>query len=248
MLRIAFRMADGSEGKQRITPEQREEATRRVVAGETAAALAKEYGCTRAYISLLKAQALDPERFRRKAEAKLSVKLTDRQIARLKEIFDTSTPEENELIPAREKWSLDHGFQLAMRLFGKKPSVRAMKECMGEHIKRRPDEGDPKPKPPKPHHINQLDPELAKDPDFVAYYLSPVCERIAWKEYEFALAEWEKRNPHGERPPPGMDDDPAWEIPAPAKGWHPPPPGQRVGKHAKSKGSPFTKPKRRKRR
>lgn len=241
-------MTEGSDDKQRLTPEQRGEATRRVLAGETAAALAREYGCTRAYISLLKAQALDPERFRRKAEAKLSIKLTDKQIARLKEIFDTSTPEDNELIPAREKWSLDHGFQLAMKLFGKKPSVRAMKDCMGDHIKRRPDEGDPKPKPPKPHHINQLDPELAKDADFVAYYLSPVCERIAWKEYEFALAEWEKRNPHGERPVADMNEDPEWEIPRPTMDRYPPAPGQRIGKHAKSKGSPFTKPKRRKKR
>ena len=241
-------MADGQEGKRRLTPEQREEATRRVLAGETAVALAAEYGCTRAYISLLKAQALDPERYRRKAEAKLSIKLTDRQITELKRIFDTSTPEDNELIPARDSWSLDHGFQLAMKLFGKKPSMRAMKECMGDHIKRRPDEGDPKPKPPKPHHINQLDPELAKDPDFVAYYLSPVSERIAWKEYELALADWEKRNPHGERPPQSVNDDPEWEMPALATDHHPPPPGQRIGKHAKSKGSPFTKPKRRKKR
>lgn len=241
-------MTNGSDGKQRFTPEQREEATRRVLAGEKAAALAAEYGCTGAYISLLKAQALDPERFRQKAEAKLSIKLTGRQIAELKQIFATSTPEANGLIPAREQWSLVHGFQLAMKLFQKKPSVRAMKECMGDHIKRRPDEGDPKPKPPKPHHINQLEPELAKDPDFVAYYLSPVCEKIAWKEYEFALAEWEKRNPYGERPAPVTEDDPDWEIPPRGPDRLPPPPGQRLGKHAKSKGSPFTKPKRRKRR
>jgi hypothetical protein len=238
-------MPDRSDGKQRLTPEQREEATRRVLAGEKAAALAEEYGCTRAYISLLKVQALDPERFKRKAEAKLSIKLTAEQTAKLKHVLDTSTPEENDLIPARDSWSLDHGFQLAKKLFGKKPSVRAMKECMGDHIKRRPDEGDPKPKPPKPHHINQLDPELAKDKEFVAYYLSPICEQIARKEYEFALAEWEKRNPHGEGPPPGMDVDSEWEIPTERR---PPLPGQRIGKHAKSKGSPFTKPKRRKRR
>ncbi|MCU0751528.1 MAG: hypothetical protein MUF86_04715 [Akkermansiaceae bacterium] len=232
----------------RMTAAQREEATQRVLAGESAARLAEEYGCTRAYISLLKVRALDPERFRHKAEAKLSVKLTAEQIAELKHVFDTGTPEQNGLIPARDQWSLDHGFQLAKKLFGKKPSVRAMKECMGVHLERRPDEGDPKPKPPKPHHINQLDPELAKDPEFVAYYLSPICEQIARKEYEFALAEWEKRNPHGERPVPDVDDDPQWVVPQSSTERHPPPPGQRIGKHARSKGSPFTKPKRRKRR
>jgi hypothetical protein len=243
-------MADDLAGKPRFTPAQREEATRRVLAGESAASLAAEYGCTRAYISLLKAQALDPARYKRKAEAKLSLKLTDAQTAKLKHIIDTSTPEQNDLIPARDSWSLSHGFQLAKKLFDKKPSVRAMKECMGDHLLRRPDVGDPKPKPPKPHHINQLDPEMAKDKDFVAYYLSPICEQIARKEYEFALAEWEKRNPHGEGPPPGMNDEMEWEIPNQTKGYRPPPPapGQRIGKHAKSKGSPFTKPKRRRKR
>lgn len=238
-------MEPEQEDKRRMTPEQREEATRRVLAGEKAAALAVEYGCTRAYISLLKAQALDPDRFKRKFEAKLKLKLTDEEIARLKHLFDTSTPEDNELIPARERWSLDHGFQLVMKLFGKKPSVRAMKECMGDHIVRRPDFGDPKPKPPKPHHINQIDPEMAKDPDYVAYYLSPICEQIAWREYEFALAEWEKRHPNGEEDGPyrePREDD--WQYPAmtPQRQLVP---GQRVGKHAKSKGKPFTPPKKR---
>ncbi len=225
-----------------MTPEQREEATRRVLAGETAAALALEYGCTRANISLLKAQALDPERYKRKAEAKLSIKLTPEQIAKLKELFETTTPEENDLIPARPRWNLDLGFQLAKKLFDKKPSVRAMKEIMGPLLRRRPDTGDPMPEPPKPHHINQLDPELAADPDFVAYYLSPICEKIRWREYELALAEWHKRNnarlKNRSEPEEDIQMNPGW----------PPTPqiGQRFGKHAKSKGSPFTKPKRRK--
>ena len=51
----------------------------------------------------------------------------------------------------------------------------------------------PSPQPPKPHHINQILPELAQDPEFVAYYLSPICEQIAWREYECALADWNAR-------------------------------------------------------
>lgn len=238
-------MESQQENKRRLTPEQREEATRRVLAGEKAAALAQEYGCTRAYISLLKAQALDPDRFKRKVESKLKLKLTDEEIARLKHLFQTSTPEDNELIPARENWSLDHGFQLAMKLFGKKPSVRAIKECMGDLLVRRPDIGDPKPKPPKPHHINQIDPEMAKDPDYVAYYLSPICEQIAWREYELALAEWEKRHPNGEEDGPYLEPgDADWKYPAmpPQRRFAP---GIRFGKHAKSKGQPFTPPKKR---
>ncbi len=236
-------MANDRAATHRLTTEQRDEITSRVLAGEKAIALAAEFGVTRAYVSLLKATALDPERFARKAEAKLSIKLTKAELDRLKQVFDTSTPEDNELIPAREKWMLEHGFQLAWKLFQKKPSVRAMKECMGSHLTRRPDWGDPKPKPPKPHHINQIDPEMAKDPDYVAYYLSPICEQIARREYELALADWEKRNPQGEQPIPRHEESRETFPPRhPARELSP---GQRVGKHARSKGSPFTPPKKR---
>ncbi|MDP3852060.1 MAG: hypothetical protein Q8Q59_16275 [Luteolibacter sp.] len=238
-------MAKDQTATHRLTKETRDEITSRVLAGEKATALATEFGVTRAYVSLLKTTALDPERFKRKAEAKLSLKLTDSEIAGLKHVFDTSTPEDNDLIPARERWSLEHGYQLALKLFNKKPSVRAMKECMGDHLTRRPDRGDPKPKPPKPHHINQIDPELAKDPDYVAYYLSPICEQIARREYEMALADWEKRHPNGENDMRVPENDGQWEIPPDFQQTRPMSPGQRVGKHAGSKGSPFTPPKRR---
>ena len=47
----------------RLNQDQRDEITRRVLAGETAVSLGMEFGVTRAYVALLKAQALDPERF-----------------------------------------------------------------------------------------------------------------------------------------------------------------------------------------
>ncbi len=234
--------SEPKKSNQKLTAEQREEATRRVLAGEKASDLAQEYGCTAANIRLLKAYALFPERYKLKAESQLKIRLTKQEIAELQRAFDTSTPEENELIPARDSWSLDHGFQLTMKRFGKKPSLRAMKECMGDRLTRRPDHGDPKPKPPKPAHINQLDPEMAKDADFVAYYLSPTCAQIRQREYECALAEWELRNPNGEGKPMHLGDEPSFSAPRQTL---PPAPGQRVGKHAKSKGNPFTPPKKR---
>lgn len=225
----------------KLTQEQRAEITRRVLAGETAASLGQEFGVTRQYVALLKVQALDPERFIRKAEAKMERKLTREELAKLHAALASGTPEDLDLIPAVEKWSLEHGFQLAERLIGKRPSVRAMKEIMEPFIPKRSEFRFTKPKPPKPHHINQIDPELAKDPEYVAYYLSPICEQIAWREYEMALADWEERFAADEErerkaaePPP-----PAQQVQAP---------GQRAGKHAKSKGSPFTPPKRRKKR
>lgn len=238
-------MAKDQPATYRLSKETRDQITRRVLAGEKATALAVEFGVTRAYVSLLKATALDPERFKRKAEAKLSLKLTGKEIDRLKQVFDTSTPEDNDLIPARQRWTLEHGFQMAWKLFSKKPSVRAMKEYMGDLLTRRPDFGDPKPKLPQPIRTNQIDPELAKDPSYVAYIQSPVYQQIARREYEMALADWERRHPDGaeDRATPENEGQP--ETPADFRATPPRSPGQRVGKHAKGKGSPFTPSKKR---
>lgn len=230
--------------KKRLNQEQREEITRRVLAGEKAKPLAEEFGVTCAYVSLLKNQALDPERFQRQVEVKFSKKLTKAEVDEIIGIVSTNTPEDLDLIPTREKWSIDHGFQLVWRLFQKKPSVRAMNEIMAPYIPRREDYQFPKPKPPKPHHVNQLDPELAKDPEFVAYYLSPICQQIAQREYEAALADWDRRfSADAEREKAAMEAAKKFAKAPPVLA-----PGLRVGKHAKSKGKPFTPPKRRKKR
>jgi hypothetical protein len=244
-------MAKERQSTHRLTQEARDEITRRVLAGEKAGPLAVEFEVSRAYVSLLKMTALHPERIKRKAEAQFSLKLTTRETEELKRRFETTTPEDNHLIPAVERWTLDHGFQLAIKLFGKKPSKRAVKDCMGELLIRRPDSGDPKPKPPKPITRKQIDPEFAKDRSFVAYVQSPVYQKIAQREYELALAEWERRNPGGEggvaeKPAEEAEDDSNWQIPAMQHPSVPGAPGRRVGKHAKSKGSPFTPAKRRK--
>jgi len=224
----------------RLNQDQRDEITRRVLAGETAVSLGKEFGVTRAYVALLKAQALDPERFVRKREAKLSQKLTAAETERFCEIVAGSTPEDHDLIPTTERWSYDHGRLLAAKLFpNKHPSVRVMKEIMAPYLPRPEDFRFTKPQPPKPHHINQISPELARDPDYVAYYLSPICEQIAWREYELALTDWNERFADAEEHETAPANDDSDKSAAP---------GQRTGKHAKSKGSPFTPPKRRKKR
>jgi hypothetical protein len=232
--------------QKRLNQDQRDEITRRVLAGEPAAALGREFGVSRAYAALLKAQALDPERFIRKQESMLSQKLTAAEVTKFHEVLSTKTPEDLDLVPTSEFWSYEHVQQLARRLFpNKRPSVRVLKECLAPYQRKRSEFRITKPQPPKPHHINQLPPELAKDPDFVAYYLSPVSEKLAWREYELALADWNTRHPEGE-PPETLSENPQADSPAPAMPTEPAAaPGQRVGKHAKSKGSPFTPPKRR---
>jgi hypothetical protein len=232
----------------RLTKDQRAELLRRGLAGERAADLAKEFAVTTSYVNMLKNEARNPERFTLKAEKKLIRKLTKEQLAKFTETLATSTPEDHDLIPTSEKWSLDHGFQLAWKLFQKRPSVRTVKEAVTPFMPRREDFRFTKPKPPKPHHINQISPELAKDPEYVAYYLSPICEQIAWREYEFALADWNARFADAEE----REIETAKQREQLESGGSDPPPvlvpGKRVGKHAKSKGSPFTPPKRRKKR
>lgn len=243
--------------KDRMTEEQRAEATRRVLAGEKATALAVEYGVTRAYISLLKAQALDPDRFNKKRESKLLRKLTDEQLEQLRHTVTTSNPDELKLDPPILRWSFDHVIQISERLFGKRPSKRVIDECLALVKSNEPDRLLRRPQPPKKHHINQLDVDLARDPDFVKYYLSPAAERLAWREYELALADWQARYGDAEvvdlngEVMDGDGDEIDWEVPGDRRFSHgPPAPGQRVGKHAGSKGSPFTpsKKKRRKKR
>lgn len=228
-----------------ITREQREEITRRVLAGEKAVALGEEFGVTRAYVSLLKAQALDPERFEKKRLDK-ALKLTPAQAEEFRLAILKSDPSELGLDPPTRAWCMDHGYQLAQRMFGKRPGVRMMKECM-EPVLRSKRRFFKRPQAPEPHHISQLDPELARDPDFVKYYLSPVCERIARREYEIALEDWVAR--YGDAEEISADGEPVGgteDFPAPLAG----PalaPGRRTGKHAGSKGLAFTPSKKKRR-
>ena len=85
--------------------------------GEGPPALGKEFGVTRAYVALLKAKALDPERFARKAEGKLTKKLTMAEREIFCEALATSTPEDHDLVPTSDRWSLEHGHQLAWKLY-----------------------------------------------------------------------------------------------------------------------------------
>ena len=231
---------------QRLSQDQRDEITRRVLAGEKAGALGEEFGVTRAYVGLLKAQVLDPERFMRQAEAKLTRKLTAAEKATFIETLASSTPEDHDLVPTSARWSLAHGHQLAWKLFHKHVGVRVVTECVTPYMPKRGDFRFTRPQPPKPHHINQISTDLAQDPDYVAYYLSPICEQIERREYELAVADWDVRFAPAEERELELAKVGITKPPAapPEQVSHPA--GQRTGKHAHRKGRPFTPPKRRK--
>ena len=245
-----------------LTPEQREEIFRRLATGETQVSISKDFNVTRAAISLLKQRTANPQRFAKRYDFKK--RLSAEEAATFKATLDTSLPKDHGLdvlgpAPSRS-WTMQRAYALADKLFGREPSVRVMKQCLGEHLTRRPDDYLTPPEPPKPRDLRRLPPELAADKSFVKYYMSPIALQIEQREYELALAhfhklraEHEKRQASQDNLPPQLDDS-EW-----ADDWSPPPlksdlpdippaPGQRLGKHAKSKGSPFTKPKRKKKR
>lgn len=224
----------------RLNEEQRQEATRRVLAGEKAVALAAEYGVTRAYISLLKAYVLYPERYERQRVKKLTRTLSVEQLADFRKAIATSDPSTLGLDPATQAWCMDHGYQLAKRMFDKRPSVRVMKECMEPVLRIKNDRIMRRPQPPEPHHIRQLSPEFAKNEEFVEYYLSPLSNKIAQREYEFALADWVAKYGDATEIDLDMQPDTRWPENLADSAVSRPEIRQRTGKHSQSRGTPFT--------
>jgi hypothetical protein len=217
---------------------QLDEIVKRLATGESAKNLAIEFGVTRSYVSLLKAKALDPSRvFKSKPPAR---KLVPSELAELKILLETTLPVDHGIQERRrpEEWRLEHGFILAEKLFKKKISKATVTQLMAPYVTKRKPYVYSRPTPPVPHHIDQIDPELAKDPDYVAYYLSPICQQIVWREYELAVKDYDERLARQSKPeseptaPPTISSAPLL--------------GKRTGKHSKSKGSPFTKAKKRK--
>ncbi len=228
---------------ERLNQSQRDEIVRRVLAGEKSLLLAEEFKVSRAYVSLLKNQALDPGRFTN--EEKLTKKLTVAETEKFREVLTSTTPTDHDFHPHSEHWSLDYGARLAEKLFKKKPSVRLLTELVKPLMPKRSDFRFKRPQPPKPHHISQISAEFANDPDFVAYYLSPICQQIAQREYDLAVADWDARFADSEEREQAAE---AKRVAASQPNFLAAPPGKRTGKHAKGKGSPFTAPKRKNRR
>ena len=243
----------------RMTDEQKAEATRRALAGESPTTLGAEYGVTRSYISLLLSNAKHPERYKRLVENKRKRKLTEAEAAALRDTMEGSNPAELGLEPPIIQWRDVHVFDLAQRMFGKRLFQNTVDQCLEWVAEpasgRKPDILHRRPTPPVRLHPSELDPELAADPAFVKFYYSPEAEQLAWREYEFALADWQSR--HGDAEVVGLEpetstegaekelseDDPTpRQLPQPQT-----PPGRRRGKHAGSKPHPTSRSKKKRR-
>jgi len=261
--------------RRRLTPAQRHEILRRHQEGEKTALLAAEFGVSRQAVDQLVKYHLDPESRVRKQTLRSRMLPEERAmlVELLRTTVPRDHGVELEGSGHPEVWNGDRAMALGKKLFGKKLYTYAVRDCIQEARPNPRFDPDAKPEPPKPPDIRDLDPELAADEDFVKYYFSPISQQIRQKEYEWALREWEERQarkaagqseqPPRKRgrpmkspePPPGLDDGspepfdgntPLHGGDATPLGYHPPGPGQRRGKHAGSKGSPFTKPKRKK--
>lgn len=243
-----------SSRRTRFKREEIEEIVRRVQAGETRKAVADDYGVTREAISQIIIRETTPEQERRPSLRRIKF-MTDAEKAAFKTALDTTKPRDHDfhLIGHQnpDSWTINRARALAKKICGKSPAMRVMREFLTREHEYPVYDPDEPPRPPEPHDIRRLSPELAADEEFVSYYLSDAAWQLTLREYEYHKREWERmqlerqaaalrraqREAAKEPPPPPPP-------PAPAM----PAPGLRVGKHRASKGSPFTKPKRKKRR
>ena len=75
----------------RLSDAQREEVRTRVLAGERQVDLAREFGVTRAYVSLIRQQALHPERYQ-EPRRELKIKLLSRELEELLKVVAATRP------------------------------------------------------------------------------------------------------------------------------------------------------------
>ncbi len=127
--------------EKKITLEERSELVRRALAGENMAQLGREFGVTRAYVSLLRQQARDPDGFERKKRAQLDRILTKRLSEAERAVFvrelRTSVPSSRVPGSTATIWTVDEARDLADHLYGKKPGRRFLQECLNEALKAR---------------------------------------------------------------------------------------------------------------
>jgi hypothetical protein len=225
-----------------LSKEQKAELLRRALAGEKAVALSKEYQVTATYVRLIKRMHHDPQRFRDAAQKKMTRTLVESELKKLDEVLSSTKPADHGFPPHPNRWNLEHGMRLAEKLFKKSPSKRQLLECVGPYIPKRSEFRFTRPEPPKQLTPEDIEPEFDSDPSYAAYCLSPIYHQIRQREYEIAVADYDAR----------FADADARELAAEEQmkalnDSEFSPATKRTGKHAKSKGSPFTPPRKKRR-
>ena len=243
-----------------LTEEERKAVIDRLRAGESGAALAREFGISRQGIHYLKQRhdfldgvsATPPGGPKRLPK----MKLTEAQWEQVKQQLRESKPADHGLDrlgdDPRERWNLDRALQLAVALTGRKPGRSPMKAVLAEVLPPGPSWWEPK-GPPVRLTFDTLSESQRADPDLAKYLLSDIYWQIQQREYAWMLRDYARRGlqlPEGSAPADDEDpeDDPLWtpdlsQIKLPPE--TPVGPGQRVGKHKGNRQQP-PKPKRKK--
>jgi len=228
----------------KLTPEQREYVIREIQNGRTQSSVAAEFGVTKAAISLLWGK------WNKREIVGLSKTLDEAEQEHLKAEMLRSVPKDHGLSGLGDErakiWTGVRAHALAEKLFGRKLNKVPIAGLV--HLWRR----ELQPRVPDAFPVvpsleideDDLEPEFRNDPDFMAYIRSPLARQIRERE----IACWQRDQDERERrikeklaADPFLDEN-THDSPA-----LPPPPLVRTGKHKGSKGSPFTKSKKKRR-
>jgi hypothetical protein len=240
--------------KGRLTEDMRAEILNRLKAGERAATLAREFGVTRQAVSLLKIKT---------ATAKSRPRLVGEEVDKLKKLATTTRPSDHGFEPPGswyDQWSAKSlhklGEKMAKRRLMVLPIRRLFQEWFGGWGGAPAGAYDPD----QPKSLATI-PEELRDPEFLQFLREKAAAAIkpaAPEPVDRKVAEPSAKpanKKRGRRPSADslMPPPEAWEFlnaemarsanfdqgtkPLNAM---PPPPIMRTGKHRKSKGSPFT--------
>ncbi len=229
--------------KSRLTPEQKAEIIRRLDAGERCPKLAREFGVSPQAISL----------YRKKDNGELlgaaNKKMTAAETEKLRQVLEGSVPSQHGLAnPDREShdgWNPARAQALAEKMFGRKLFRLQFKEHIEEWL---PPEAraHSSSRMREPMTVEEIKAIMAREAKFLEFVDSPVAGEIRNRELGRRIGRaadrlempppemWETLSPVGEK----SRFSPQSMIPGPV----------RTGKHKGSKGSPFTKARKKKNR
>ena len=231
-----------------LQPEQREEAYKMLCAGTKISDVAKQFGVTRQAISSMRMRRED------KRNAVGFGQLTEDELAELKSLLQNTLPMDHDFIrnhgQYKDTWTIKRAYRFAEYHFKRSLRYRFLSKHLQEWL---PDENWQPPKPGDADYDAELerdlrwfDGALLKDKKFIEFLRSPMARQIRSREFTLQRAMYE-RTLAGEAAQ-AAEDIP--ETPAPTSPRAKPlaAPLLRIGKHKGSKGSPFTKKKKKKKR
>jgi hypothetical protein len=232
----------------RLSREIREEIDRRLAAGERPTTLAREFGVSHQAVSMFRKilranQAADG----------LGRQMSPEETEKLKSLVLSTDPADHKLMRRRKsdppgKWTLYRTHALAEKIAGRTLLLRPINRLLKSWFPANDEWVPPKPGDVVPGFNQPYDDKtLKRNKKFMEYIRSPVAQQIRERELAMARARYEEKLAReaeeaaaaAAAEAPQVTRPPALALPHPK-------PLVRVGKHKSSKGSPFTKSKKKK--